>query len=288
MFFKKKMFGLLTTLLIMVAPTSVSASPIQQSELELAKQSVENYIQAISNKDSEELIKWVDDKRFSSTQEQKNQYEALFKGDDFSSYEILDLNKDGDTYVVTLKLNRNNGNESNTLNLPVVKNDNIWKLVVDGKETISTKVKQGIQNEVINTKNNLANENKTTHNDIMPLSSSVAYWDFSFTKNDGHPYTVVNAYSSSSFNMSGSSVTINGWQELLGSTTSINLKYQIVKKGFFSDDVYGETYVNGRYPKNGNWFSTSISTSKAESGVHIKVHNPSSTSGPNGAGNAYQ
>ncbi|MNC42407.1 hypothetical protein D3C75_912220 [compost metagenome] len=57
------------------------------------------------------------------------------------------------------------------------------------------------------------------------------------------------------------------------------------------DDVKGDTTLSGRYPKNGTWYSTSISVGSGNagiSGVYLKTENISSVRGADGAGNVYQ
>ncbi|WP_348625389.1 hypothetical protein ABFT51_27785 (plasmid) [Paenibacillus peoriae] len=41
--------------------------------------------------------------------------------------------------------------------------------------------------------------------------------------------------------MTTSSVGIQGWQQIMGSLSEIAVKYSVVDKGVFSDDVFGET-----------------------------------------------
>ncbi|MNI81272.1 hypothetical protein D3C73_1378710 [compost metagenome] len=91
--------------------------------------------------------------------------------------------------------------------------------------------------------------------------------------------------------MNNTQVTINGWQENPGNTTDVYVKYSIVKKNLLGDDVKGDTTLSGRYPKNGTWYSTSISVGTGNagiSGVYLKTENVSSVTGASGAGNVYQ
>jgi len=66
------------------------------------------------------------------------------------------------------------------------------------------------------------------------FAAQVSSWDKFLEK--GSDYT----YSTPSFNMTSRSVTIQGYHYLPGFTSSQTAKYQIVVKGFFSDDVKGE------------------------------------------------
>ncbi|KAF6636905.1 DUF4878 domain-containing protein [Paenibacillus polymyxa] len=281
-----KFFALLiSSLLLVIAPLSVTAASVQ-SEEESAKQAVVNYIDAINNKDADELAKWVDDSRFTSPDEQKKQYKELFQNDEFSSYSIGDFKQDGKEYDVTIDLTRKDSGEVNTVTLPVVKYGDQWKLVVVGEETKSEQVKLQIQKDRGENDKIELDKNKI----IKPQASAIANWDFSLTKNDGGLYTRTTAYSSSSFNMTGNSLTMNGWQELPGTTSGVSLVYQIVKKGFVNDDVYGEQILSGRYRENGSWYSFSLSKSglAPQTGLYIKISNPSAERGAMGAGNAYQ
>lgn len=275
---------MLSVVLVLSVPSVTAFAETSTTSEDAAKQSVVSYLHAIDDQNADELIELVEDSRFSSLSDQKEQYENLFKDDIFSDYTLVDFENNGDGYEATINMIRKETGEVNSLTVPVEKRGDEWKLIVDGQETMSQNVKNKLQS--ISDSNNEVQEKSS---EIAPLATSVAYWNFTFTKN-GEVLGNTSTYSDT-FNMTGGSVTINSWQELPGSLTSVTLLYQIVKKGFLSDDVYGETTITGRYPKNGTWYSKSIrnvETNTPPSGVCIKVYNPSSTNGPSGAGNAYQ
>ncbi|MFB5268418.1 hypothetical protein ACE41H_16770 [Paenibacillus enshidis] len=273
----------LSAALILTLPSIPVFAESDTNDEVQAKQAVVNYLQAIENQDTDELTKWVEDTRFSSLTEQEEQYENQFENDNFTDYTLNDFDENGDSYEATITMTRKATGEVHSLNLPVEKFGDQWKLVVNGQETMSENVKARLQSN----QNNEVGE--ISPNEIKPLAAAVAYWSFSFTRN-GVVLPNTSAYSDK-FDMTGNSVTINGWQELPGSTRSVTLLYSIVEKGFLGDDVYGETTVAGRYPQNGTWYSTSIRNENSNtppSDVSIKIYNPSSTIGPSGAGNAYQ
>ncbi|MFC5447503.1 hypothetical protein [Paenibacillus aestuarii] len=117
------------------------------------------------------------------------------------------------------------------------------------------------------------------------FAASVTYWAPSFLSPNG------SYYSNSTFDMTSLDLTINGYQYLPGFSTARSTKYQIVVKGFFSDDVKGEKIVTGYYPKDGTWFNDSIHVSTTftpPKGVTVKITNLSSVDGDNVSGNGYQ
>ncbi|NKI22544.1 hypothetical protein HFN20_15180 [Paenibacillus dendritiformis] len=119
-------------------------------------------------------------------------------------------------------------------------------------------------------------------------ASNAPYYEFSLTKVDC-PNLPCNtkAYSTTKFDVDRRYLTIKGWQDT-GTSTEASVAYQVVVKGWFSDDVKGEKIIQGNYSKKGTWYEEQINVgSKALEGVHIKVKNLSSTNGVSGAGNAY-
>lgn len=98
----------------------------------------------------------------------------------------------------------------------------------------------------------------------------------------------VHSYSNNSFDMSGTEVTINGWQENKGTNNDVTVKYSFVKKNLFGDDVKGDTTLNKRYPENGTWYTAKIRVDREVPGVYLKTENISEVTGASGAGNVYQ
>ncbi|MFB0841227.1 hypothetical protein [Paenibacillus oleatilyticus] len=244
---------------------------------EEAKQSVQNYIKAIERKDVEEMTKWVKDTRFQSFGEQKQEYQKMFDVNPFSEFKIVDVKtRDEKTANVAIELTRKDTKQIEKVELPIIKdNDSKWRLVLGDAETRD--------------QNSITNGRVESQKIISPASSSVAYYEF-FLYKKGEIILPTKAYSTSSFNMTGTSITINGWQQSTGSNTPVYVEYQIVVKGFFSDDVKGSFLLNGYFPKTNTdrWYSYTISTSSPVQGAHLKIVNASAEIGCDGAGNVYQ
>ncbi|MFC5447502.1 hypothetical protein [Paenibacillus aestuarii] len=114
------------------APSSEAAIP----DVQAAKQSVTNYIDAIEKHDVNELIKWVKDSRFNSLEEQKTAYATMFSNDPFEKAVITTVKKvDDNNLIVSLKLIRKGNGKSQTLDLPLIKDNGSWKLYITGVET---------------------------------------------------------------------------------------------------------------------------------------------------------
>lgn len=266
---KRKSITLLATLFLLSTIFTFGVSASSSSEEESAKQSVINYIEAINTENPSEIVKWVEDIRFESTEDQIKQYEFLFTESNYSNYQLTEMNQNGQDFKAKIKLDFKDNTESVFVDIPVRKVNNVWKLIVEGQEVRTNETISKISTPEIISKS-----------DVQPFAD-VAYWKMSLGITD---------YSTTSFNMTGRSVNIIGWQEVLGTQSEPTVSYQIVKKGFLTDDVLGETIIQGIYTQNGTRYNDSISTAMSgNTGVHVKVVNYSALGKPaTAAGNAYQ
>lgn len=80
-------------------------------------------------------------------------------------------------------------------------------------------------------------------------------------------------------------VTIKGWQDTPYSGTP-NVSYDLMKSETFIDSQIGRATFRGIYPKNGTWYSHTFTGAIAGFEYYIKMY-PNSSTGMNGAGNAY-
>lgn len=285
-FFKYSLsvFTLVSGLFFLTLITSLTANASMVDE-QIARTSVQNYITAIENQDVNEIVKWVKDTRFNSLEQQKKQYLEMFQNNPFTGARIAQLNKVDDNKVnVTIELIRSESQQIEQIKLPVVKDtDNHWRLLVDGNSETRD------QNSILI--DAASSSPKNDQSDIKSASSSIAYYEFHLDR-VGCPGPVpckTSSYSNSSFDMNSSSVAISGWQDVGGSKyKDVTVVYQIVNKGWFSDDVKGEKIIPKTYFKDNDWYYEKISTLLKQSGVYIKVINPSSEYAPRGAGNVYQ
>ncbi|MGG4495576.1 hypothetical protein [Brevibacillus reuszeri] len=107
----------------------------REVEVQTARTSVANYIEAIEKQDEDEIVKWVKDTRFKSEEEQKSEYKEMFKNDPFDKVVISGVKKVDDNMIVSLKLIRKGSGKRQFLDLPVIKEDGKWKILVTGVET---------------------------------------------------------------------------------------------------------------------------------------------------------
>ncbi|WP_197258897.1 hypothetical protein [Paenibacillus dendritiformis] len=97
------------------------------------------------------------------------------------------------------------------------------------------------------------------HSLILAIyASNTPYYEFSLTKVDC-PNIPCNtkAYSTTKFDVDRRYLTIKGWQDT-GTSTEASVAYQVVVKGWFSDDVKGEKIIQGNYSKKGTWYEEQI------------------------------
>lgn len=253
----KRTLVVVPLVLLSVFPGLSNAESI--SPLELAKESVSNYVEAVQSGDITEAVKWVVDTRFSSEQDQIEQYKESLTTDPFSNASIESVVPDSDSsFIATLDLTRKESGEINQISLPVIERDGIWKLFLNGVETKSTAVEK---------LSNLQN-NKSL---ISPLASTLIA-----SYGDETVGTGKSTYSSQ-FNMTQYSLGITGWQQVPGVTVESTMRYSVVYKGFFSDDTIGEKFHPGFNTWNGAAFYETISVASAHppQGVYLKISNPS-------------
>ncbi|WP_340003377.1 hypothetical protein MHH52_14860 [Paenibacillus sp. FSL K6-0276] len=257
-------FGKLKRTLVVVPLVLLSAFPglsnaEATSPLELAKESVSNYIDAVQSGDITEAVKWVVDTRFSSEQDQIEQYNDNLTTDPFSNASIESVLPDSDSsFIVTLDLTRKENGEINKISLPVIEHEGTWKLLINGVETMSTAAQK-----LSNTQNN----NKSL---IAPQSVNIGnYGDSTVGKGD--------SIYSNQFNMTETVLGITGWQQVGGVTVESTMRYSVVYKHFYGDDTIGEIFHTGFNYWNGAAFyeTMSVAASHAPQGVHLKISNPS-------------
>lgn len=245
---------LLVPLLVLSLSTGITnAEPI--SSKDLAEQSVNNYIKAVQEGDISKAANWVIDERFSTAEEQLNQYKEALISNPFSEVNLKSITPNpDDSYTALVELTRKDSGELNTVSYPVIYKDNSWKLVINGQETMSKKVEKLTrhQNSVV----------------ISPLAATELGSYSEFLLKVGK-----SAYSNK-FDMTENIVGVTGWQQIAGSVSDTTVRYSIVKKGLFSDDAYGQTFYTGWNYWNGAAFYITITTSsRTYSGVHLKATN---------------
>lgn len=122
----------IATSTIWYTPSSEAAIPESQA----AQQSVINYIQAVEKQDANEIVKWVKDTRFDSLEQQKKEYKEMFRNDPFEKVKVTNIKEvDDNNMIVSIKMFRKGSGKPQVLDLPVVKEDGKWKLLITGVET---------------------------------------------------------------------------------------------------------------------------------------------------------
>lgn len=117
-------------------PKTIVESQTAMIEVQKAKKSITNYIDAIEKRDVDEIVKWVKDTRFTSVEQQKREYKEMFDNDPFGKAIVTDVKKvDDNNMIVSLKLIRKGSGKPQSLDLPIIKEDGQWKLLITGVET---------------------------------------------------------------------------------------------------------------------------------------------------------
>ncbi|WP_268626239.1 hypothetical protein [Paenibacillus alvei] len=256
-------------MLVTVFPNTSKAYSANAKEL--AERSVSNYIKAVQTGDIIEATKWVIDSRFKAIDEQIAEYQDSLSTNPFSKVYLESIVPNSDSsFTAILNLVRKDSNELNKISLPVVNDNGEWKLLIEGTETMSNAVRERIQIE-----KKLDGMNEAI---ISPLVSvNLGNYEEWLKKADS-------TYSGK-FDMVGSSIGVSGWQYQPGFSDDRTVVYQIVDKGFFSDDVKGEKTLTGYYsdehPSSNSFYITIKITDAASApkGVYLKAKNASSISG---------
>lgn len=132
---KRLTFGV-TALAIAASTMWYTSSEAAMPESQVAKQAVINYIQAAEKQDANEIMKWVKDTRFESLEQQKNEYKEMFRNDPFEKVQVTRIKEvDENNMIVSLKMIRKGKGKTQSLDLPVIKEDGNWKLLITGVET---------------------------------------------------------------------------------------------------------------------------------------------------------
>ncbi|MDN4090965.1 hypothetical protein [Paenibacillus polymyxa] len=252
----KKTMLLIPLLAMSVFPSITSAESVSNEEL--AKQSIKNYVEAATSGDASEATKWVIDTRFDNEQEQLKGYKESLKDNPFSDASIKEVVSASDaTYKATVELTRKDDGSINTVTYPIIKKGDSWKVLINGQqETRSKKVEKLIQSQSQLKKNESA---------IKPSAVELTSYGDDLVKSGDH------IYSNQKFNMTTSSVGIQGWQQIMGSVSEMSVKYSVVDRGVFSDDEFGRTIHHGFNYWNGASFYETVNTGGQRVGVYLKI-----------------
>ncbi|MBE9917414.1 DUF4878 domain-containing protein [Paenibacillus donghaensis] len=226
------------------------------TDAELAKESVSNFIEAAQSGNISDAVKWVVDTRFESTEEQVEQYKDSISSNPFSNASIKSIVPASEnSFTASVDLTRKDTGEINNVLYPVIKQGDTWKVLINGQETMNNRVKKFIQLQ----------EDKSA---ALPLASThLGSYGDSLVKAGKSEY-------SNQFNMTEDRIGITGWQQIPGSLTKVDVRYSVVKKGIFSDDVYGQSFHNGMNYWDGEAFYTTVYTAgQTYSNVYLKVTN---------------
>lgn len=233
------------------------------SQLELARQSVSNYIDAVYSGDITEAVKWVVDTRFDSQEEQIEQYNNALTSDPFSNASIVNVVPDSDnSFIVNLDLTRKETGEINNISLPIIEHEGTWKLYLNGQETMS---------DAVRTRNLSITQNENNDSLVVPLDATyLGSYEDQMVSTGGSAY-------SNQFDMTALSLGITGWLQVPGVTSQTTIRFNVVYKGFFSDDEIGEAFHTGFNYWNGEAFYKTISVGAAHppKGVNLKITNVS-------------
>lgn len=111
-----------------VTKSEASATPEQE-----AKQTIQNYLKAVKSGNVDEMMKLTNDSRFQSDAEKRDVYQSLVEVQDTEKLDVVSVMKNDSTHLnVTVKLvSKTDG--THELTLPFVKENNSWKIFIEGQ-----------------------------------------------------------------------------------------------------------------------------------------------------------
>ncbi|KEO82017.1 NTF2-like N-terminal transpeptidase domain-containing protein [Tumebacillus flagellatus] len=122
--------GIAGGLFLGVSKSGASSTPEQE-----AKQAVTRYLDAVKKGNVDEMMKSTIDKRFTDDATKRDVYES-FKNDPVQTdkTKILSINKVDNTHLTATIRISTKGTGTHDLTIPVQKDGEQWKLVIDGQE----------------------------------------------------------------------------------------------------------------------------------------------------------
>jgi len=205
------MFGML---LLINLPISAGAS----NKVATEKEVLINFLEAVKNEDINVAVELVNDNRFGSIEEQKQEYKYLLSKEKLTTYMINEGNNNSEFIV---DLNFDNGGITK---VPFKVLDNKVSIDFDSLQNKDFKViQEGTQDMGISARHTLCD------------------WYFSQRRHDS------SFYSNCEFDISGTSVVKLLLTQQTDSTIpqTPNVTYAIVKPHWYGDDVWGSVYVSG-------------------------------------------
>lgn len=113
-----------------VSKSEASATPEQE-----AKQVVTHYIDAIKSSNVDEMMKYTKDTRFKDEATKRDVYQSLVKDPiQKDKTKLLSVSKVDDTHLTATIRISTKGTGTHDLTIPVEKDGEQWKLVIDGQE----------------------------------------------------------------------------------------------------------------------------------------------------------
>lgn len=265
---KKLLFLSILGLSILMA-SPFGSTLAAESENENAASVLNDYLQAVKNKNVEQMILVVQDDRYDkeSLYLQKQEYASSINEKDLVAFEVLDsqiINQNHHEY--SLELSFKNGEIVQAPFVLKSKND-VWKV------HISDDTLDDADYQVIN-------ESAIVEPPFSMATTTRVSWDFS-ARSGGSTF-----YSINSFNITGTRASITGSQSHAYPGKPISVTYQVVKKGFFGDTLWGQVAQ-----QTFGAFGKPISGTGNMSNVHMKfktLNGHITPMGYKGKGSLYQ
>ncbi|MGE7875819.1 hypothetical protein [Peribacillus muralis] len=244
---KRFFFSIALLIGILSLSTFSTASAYVESE---PTSILNKYLHAVIDKNIEGIINNVQDDRYDDDKNsQKNEYMNQLNEQNLTNYEIIDSKViDENNQQLNAVLTFDNGEIVQIL-FSLEKNDGTWKVHVslDSLEEEEDDFHMIQEGKEIST--------------ISPRAAALLSWSFS-GRAGGSVF-----YSTKSFNIPGTTATLAGNQShgYVSNGWPVSITYQVVKKHWYGDTVWGGTTVKG----SGS-FSKKITGTGKMSGVNIK------------------
>lgn len=141
----KRSYKILTVALVAGALISggvfVNSTMASQDDEKMATKAVQEYVTGFKNGDIETMTKYIKDSRVTDEAQLKKKYESYVKQnkEDNSELKFVSIKKiDTEKYVASFEISSKDL-KATTIQLPVIKENDEWRIFVDGSVTVDNR-----------------------------------------------------------------------------------------------------------------------------------------------------
>lgn len=233
------------------------------TNIEVAKQSVQAFIDAFESGDVNEAVKHVKDTRDNngvSIQSNYVEYIDQHKKDK-SKIKLISIENTNNTLQANIQIEEKG--EKYNISLPLIEEKGEWKLFVDG----SVSIDKSLETRNVASQNLSSVTDSPSTDNFVLAAEAVPLVRYSFTSVNSRSYSPVY---SDKFTVSEERAQLYAWQQSQNAA-SADITYRVVKKGFFGDSEFSTNWnLSGNY-SDGNRQGHNFPGIPNDSGYQIRL-----------------